>query len=120
MCSLTFLFGEIRQIKFCRKFYNHLIDHFITQGGNIYVNMAINVTIEIPSYLFCLLTLDKLGRSPTLIATQLFSGLACLATLIIPVLWGHWPKVVLATVGKFATSAAFAIVFLQVSRISCI
>ena len=79
--------------------------------------MAINTAIEIPSYLFCLFTLDKLGRRPTLIGTQLISGLACLATIIIPSDsdWKHWIIVLLSTIGKFATSAAFAVVFLQVN-----
>ena len=76
--------------------------------------MAINTAIEIPSYLFCLFTLDKLGRRPTLIGTQLFSGLACLATIIIPS-GSDWIIVLLSSIGKFATSAAFAVVFLQVN-----
>ena len=76
--------------------------------------MAINTAIEIPSYLFCLFTLDKLGRRPTLIGTQLFSGLACLATIIIPS-GSDWIIVLLSSLGKFATSAAFAVVFLQVN-----
>ena len=104
------------------------------QGGNVHLNMAINVLAEIPSYLACMFILDKSGRRPILIGTQLgneiiakyilvyhlmqilisASGLACLTTLLVPSTWGHWPLVVLSTLGKFATSAAFALIYLQV------
>ena len=47
--------------------YNGLTLNNVNLGGNIYVNMAINLVTEIPAYVFCLLTLDKLGRRPTLI-----------------------------------------------------
>ena len=43
--------------------------HF--QGGNVHLNMAINVLAEIPSYLACMFILDKSGRRPILIGTQL-------------------------------------------------
>ena len=46
------------------------------------------------------------------------SGLACLATFLVPSSWGHWPLVMLSTLGKFATSAAFAVIFLQVGSIT--
>ena len=39
--------------------YNGLTLNSVNLGGNIYVNMALGVLIEVPSYLFCCLTVDK-------------------------------------------------------------
>ena len=48
-----------------------LILNLVFKGGDIYLNMAINVLIEIPSYLSCIFILDKFGRRSTVIVTQL-------------------------------------------------
>ena len=50
---------------------NELIFNLVFKGGDIYLNMAINVLIEIPSYLSCIFILDKFGRRSTVIVTQL-------------------------------------------------
>ena len=47
-------------------------------GGNDYVNFAISGAIEVPAYIFCQLTLDRVGRRPTLIASMLIGGAALL------------------------------------------
>ena len=55
-----------------------LIFNLVFKGGDIYLNMAINVLIEIPSYLSCIFILDKFGRRSTVIVTQLGKELYCL------------------------------------------
>ncbi len=39
--------------------YNGLILNSVNLGGNIYLNMALGVIIEIPSYIFCIITVDR-------------------------------------------------------------
>ena len=39
--------------------YNGLTLNSVNLGGNIYLNMALGVMIEVPSYLFCALSVDK-------------------------------------------------------------
>ena len=52
--------------------YSGLTLNSVNLGGDAYVNMAITTVIEIPSYIFCILTLDKLGRRPILIGKRNF------------------------------------------------
>ena len=47
-------------------------------SGSVHVNMAVGVLIEIPSYLFCLLGLNRFGRRPLLVQTQLLTAVSCL------------------------------------------
>ena len=56
--------------------------------GDIYVNFAINATMEVAAYVLCLLLLDRMGRKPLHAATMILGGVACLST-IFTVLYGN-------------------------------
>lgn len=49
--------------------------------GDIYVNFAINSTMELGAYILCLLTLNKVGRKPLHAGTMILGGVACLSTI---------------------------------------
>ncbi|KAL4232572.1 hypothetical protein ACF0H5_007262 [Mactra antiquata] len=82
--------------------------------GDIYVNFAINSSMELGAYLLCLFTLNKVGRKVLHASTMILGGVACLCT-IFTVLYAdeslYWITVVLSNVGKFGISAAFAIIY---------
>ena len=48
----------------------------VNLGGDIYVTFVLTAFIEIPSYIFLVLVVDRLGRKPVLIFCQV-----CLTTL---------------------------------------
>ena len=114
--------------------YNGLTLNSVNLGGNIYVNMALGVLIEVPSYLFCCLTVDKydeffhlysfahefllsrFGRRPILLLTHFLCLSACLAALLVPSDWDPSVVVALSTIAKFGTTAAFAVVLLVVRK----
>ncbi|XP_053397695.1 organic cation transporter protein-like [Mercenaria mercenaria] len=83
-------------------------------NGDIYVNFAINSSMELGAYLLCLLTLNKVGRKVLHAGTMILGGVACLCT-IFTVLYAdkslYWITVVLSNVGKFGVSAAFAVIY---------
>ncbi|XP_060567474.1 organic cation transporter protein-like isoform X4 [Ruditapes philippinarum] len=83
-------------------------------NGDIYVNFAINSSMELGAYLLCLLTLNKVGRKVLHAGTMILGGVACLCT-IFTVLYAdeslYWVTVVLSNVGKFGVSAAFAVIY---------
>ena len=56
--------------------------------GDIYVNFAINATMEVAAYVLCLLLLDRIGRKPLHAGTMILGGVACLST-IFTVLYGN-------------------------------
>jgi OCT family organic cation transporter-like MFS transporter 4/5 len=85
--------------------------------SSVYLNAVVSVLVELPSYAFCMFTMDRFGRRPMLVLTQLLAGVPCLLSLFVPAAWGHTPVVVLATIAKFGTSAAYAIVILQVKSL---
>ena len=82
--------------------------------------LVFSVFIEIPGYIFCLLTLNSCGRRPILSLCQVVSGLACISCSF---LYNYKDsttvtiRLVLSLVGKFGASAAFAIVYLYTAEL---
>ncbi len=73
---------------FCR-FVNSLVYYGLSLsssslGGNDYINFLISGAVEIPAYLFCQLTMNRLGRRWTLSGTMILGGIALLLTMAIP------------------------------------
>ena len=59
--------------------YYGLTMHSVNLGStNIYVNFVLSAVIEIPSYVFASLILDRIGRKTTLIACQTIAGMSCI------------------------------------------
>lgn len=96
--------------------YYGLIMNSVNLLGNIYVNFVLSALIEIPSYIFCVLVMDRLGRKTVLVFCQVLAGAACLAA-------GFVDKdleglvITFSLLGKFGASASFAIVYLYTAEL---
>ena len=95
-----------------------LLFHSVNLKGSIYLNMALGIIIEIPSYLFCIFTVDRFGRRAVLLVSHLICVLCTTAALFVPLNWPGWVVVTLSTIAKFGTTAAFSVVLLQVKMIN--
>ena len=87
---------------------------------NVFTDFMLSVAIEIPGYIFCLLTINRCGRRPILSLCQIISGLACIACAFLfqtnqPIMMTI--KLILSLIGKFGASAAFAIVYLYTAEV---
>uniref|UniRef100_A0A2C9K4E3 Major facilitator superfamily (MFS) profile domain-containing protein n=1 Tax=Biomphalaria glabrata TaxID=6526 RepID=A0A2C9K4E3_BIOGL len=84
-------------------------------SGDLYLNFFLSGVVELLSYVLCLIFLDKAGRKLLQCLFMLTAGIACVCTLF-PVLYGtkelSWITLVLSLVGKFGSSAAFAIIYI--------
>ncbi|XP_068085603.1 organic cation transporter protein isoform X2 [Anabrus simplex] len=79
-------------------------------GGNQYINFFICGAVEIPAYLFLLLTLNRWGRKKILVGCMLFAGLALVLTPFIPTDM-NWLAITLVMIGKLAITASYGTVY---------
>ncbi|XP_069946223.1 organic cation transporter protein-like [Cherax quadricarinatus] len=93
----------------CTLVYYGLSYNSSSLGGNIFVNFIATMLVEIPSYIFTFLVLDRLGRKGSLAFLFLLSGVACFISGFIYE-GNYWLMVLLSLLGKFGISAAFAVV----------
>lgn len=100
----------------CTLVYYGLSSNSGNLGGNIFVNFIATMLIEIPSYVFSYLVLDRMGRKGTLTFVLLLGGGACFISGFIPK-EVEWLIVTLSLVGKFGIAAAFAIVYVYSAEI---
>ncbi|XP_069998962.1 organic cation transporter protein-like [Penaeus vannamei] len=100
----------------CTLVYYGLSSNSGNLGGNIFVNFIATMLIEIPSYVFSFLVLDRMGRKGTLSFVLLLGGVACFVSGFIPEDFGA-VIVTLSLVGKFGIAAAFAIVYVYSAEI---
>ncbi|KAK3888657.1 hypothetical protein Pcinc_007270 [Petrolisthes cinctipes] len=100
----------------CTLVYYGLSSNSGNLGGNIFLNFILTMLIEIPSYVFSYLVLDRMGRKGTLSFVLLLGGVACFISGFIPEDIG-WLIVTLSLVGKFGIAAAFAIVYVYSAEI---
>ncbi|ROT71597.1 putative organic cation transporter [Penaeus vannamei] len=68
----------------CTLVYYGLSSNSGNLGGNIFVNFIATMLIEIPSYVFSFLVLDRMGRKGTLSFVLLLGGVACFVSGFIP------------------------------------
>ncbi|XP_046583279.1 organic cation transporter protein-like [Haliotis rubra] len=87
-------------------------------SGNIYLNFTISNTVELVSYITCMLLLDRLGRKFVQSGCLLLGGIACVCTMF-PVIYGNsdWMTVVLAMIGKLGASGIFATVYVYTTEL---
>ncbi|XP_047493496.1 organic cation transporter protein-like isoform X2 [Penaeus chinensis] len=100
----------------CTLVYYGLSSNSGNLGGNIFINFIATMLIEIPSYVFSFLVLDRMGRKGTLSFVLLLGGVACFVSGFIPEDFGA-VIVTLSLVGKFGIAAAFAIVYVYSAEI---
>lgn len=82
-------------------------------GSNAYVSSILTALIEIPSYLFCILCMDRVGRKPICVFCFFITGICCIPAGYVP---GDF-QTVLALLGKFGDAAAFALIFLYTAEL---
>nr|AFY98628.1 organic cation transporter 2 [Drosophila melanogaster] len=80
-------------------------------GGNVLLNFVISGAVEIPAYIFLLLTLNRWGRRSILCGCLVMAGLSLLATVIIPQRM-HTLIVACAMLGKLAITASYGTVYI--------
>ncbi|XP_039494150.1 organic cation transporter-like protein [Drosophila santomea] len=80
-------------------------------GGNVLLNFVISGAVEIPAYIFLLLTLNRWGRRSILCGSLVMAGLSLLATVIIPE-GMHTLIIACAMLGKLAITASYGTVYI--------
>ncbi|XP_059842413.1 solute carrier family 22 member 2-like isoform X2 [Hypanus sabinus] len=78
-------------------------------GGDIYLNFFVSGLMEIPSAIFIVLLIDRVGRRWPFAAGYLLAGVTCVVTAFIPDDF-FWLKTVLVSFGKLGITAAFLMV----------
>ncbi|KAH8347198.1 hypothetical protein KR059_006564 [Drosophila kikkawai] len=82
-----------------------------TLGGNVLLNFVISGAVEIPAYIFLLLTLNRWGRRSILCGCLVVAGLSLVVTVIIPEQM-HTLLVACAMLGKLAITASYGTVYI--------
>ncbi|PAA53956.1 hypothetical protein BOX15_Mlig011217g1 [Macrostomum lignano] len=83
-------------------------------GGSVYVNTIISGLVEFPAYAMCCVTLNRFGRVRIHVASMVTGGVGCIAAAFVDI---FWLKITLASLGKFAVSAAFAIIYVYSAEV---
>ena len=87
-------------------------------GNDAFSGFALSAAMEIPSYIFCILSLDRFGRKGILCFSQILAGSTCILAAVLP-LPPHlnFISIILSLIGKFAASAGFAVVFVYTAEL---
>ncbi|KAF0311998.1 Organic cation transporter protein [Amphibalanus amphitrite] len=105
-------------------FYNWLVVSMIYYGvtfnsadlsSSPYLAIFLAGLVEVPAVLLAVPLISRVGRRPTTVLTFLLAGAAILCIMAVPA-GTAWPKLTLAMVGKFASSAGFAVIFLYTAE----
>lgn len=99
----------------CTLCYYGLSQNAGNLGGDIFLNFILTMLVEIPSYIFCWLVLDRMGRKGTLFFVMLLGGVCCFVSGLISDI--EWLMVTLSLVGKFGIAAGFAIIYVYSAEI---
>ncbi|XP_043912404.1 solute carrier family 22 member 15-like isoform X2 [Protopterus annectens] len=88
--------------------------------GNQYLNLALSGLVEVPAFPVCMYFIEKpwAGRRKTMAGFLVFSGLACIFTMVLPEQSESFLNTaVIALCGKLAVSAAFNILYIFTSEL---
>jgi len=82
-------------------------------GNDAFSGFALTAVMEIPSYIFCMIFLDRFGRKSILAFSQILAGTTCILAAVLPEEPDEmfYIRTGLALLGKFGASAGFAIVY---------
>ena len=83
---------------------------------DLFTSFLVSAAMEIPSYVFCMLVVDRWGRRPILSLVQILAATACITAGCLPDHY-HIGKLLLIVAGKFGSSAAFAIVWVYTAEL---
>nr|KAI8729344.1 organic cation transporter protein-like isoform X1 [Biomphalaria glabrata] len=82
-------------------------------SGSIFLNAVLYGLVELLSYIISYFLLDRIGRRRLHIGFMVITGLSCSVSSL-PTLYGgySWLTIILATIGKFGVSGAYANIWL--------
>lgn len=84
-------------------------------GNNHFTNFVLSGAVEIPAYIFDMLTLNRYGRTTILPICMTFTGVALLLTSLIPSNM-EWLIVLLATIAKMTITSSYGTIFISASE----
>ncbi|CAL1385353.1 unnamed protein product [Linum trigynum] len=102
--------------------YYGLSLNVVNLGTNLYANVAVNAAAEMPSFTLTAVLLDKVGRKPLAIATQVFSGVSCLIGSVVTgrAGGGAWWEVVrtaCGVMGVFGMAGAYNMLYVYAAEL---
>jgi MFS transporter, OCT family, solute carrier family 22 (organic cation transporter), member 4/5 len=80
-------------------------------SGDPILNHVLSGAVEIPGYVFLLLTLNRFGRKKILAGNLIFAGLTLLSSLLVPQNI-TWLVVTLTMLGKMSVTASYGTIYL--------
>ncbi|XP_052092918.1 solute carrier family 22 member 3-like isoform X2 [Mytilus californianus] len=90
-------------------------------GGDVYVNVAISVTVGFLGEIVCLFASYKIGRNRLYMFYMIVGGIGCLLTLL-PSLFGqkslHFLLVAMFMLGKLTFNGAFLLLYLYTAEVA--
>ena len=81
---------------------------------DVFTTFTVAAAMELPSYIFCMIFADRIGRKPILSLVQILASVACITAGFVD---SFALRLVLTMVGKFGASASFAIVFVYTAEL---
>ncbi|XP_052827138.1 organic cation transporter protein isoform X3 [Octopus bimaculoides] len=93
--------------------YYGLVFGSASLAGNLFVSTSLMAAVELASYVVLIFLLKKTGRKPLYSSSIILAGIACFTSGFVKI-WAAdmvWLSTLLLLVGKFAASAAFAIIY---------
>ncbi|XP_049869757.1 carcinine transporter [Pectinophora gossypiella] len=79
-------------------------------GSNQYMSFFLSSAVEIPSYVFCWILMDKVGRRWPLCSSMVISGIFCIVTVLLPA-DAQTETLILYLISKCFISASFLIIY---------
>lgn len=80
-------------------------------SGNPILNHVLSGAVEVPGYIFLLLTLNRFGRKKILTGNLIFAGLTLLLSLVVPTNL-NWLVITLTMLGKMSITASYGTIYL--------
>ena len=59
-------------------------------SDDVFVNFILVILIEIPANFFCVYAMDKFGRKPLLVFSQILAGVSCIAAGLMTEYYAGW------------------------------
>lgn len=102
----------------CSVVYYGISLNVVNLKTNLYLSVLLNAAAEMPAYTITALLLDRFGRKPLAIGTQLFSGLFCLVGALAP-LHGAWKvvRMVCGILGIFGMAGTYNLLFIYTAEL---
>ncbi|KAK4750633.1 hypothetical protein SAY87_004115 [Trapa incisa] len=102
----------------CSVVYYGISLNVVNIRTNLYLNVLLNAVAEMPAFTITALLIDRFGRKPLAVGTQMFSGLFCLVGALVP-LHGAWKVVRMAcgVLGIFGMAGTYNLLFIYTTEL---